>query len=87
MYYLIIIAIFSVSAYGQDRIEINESSVELARVLGKDIFELNGVPFSQPIVTATNATANSGFFNTSTAIHCDMYITKTRDSVKNFNFL
>lgn len=43
---------------------INESSVELARVLGKDIFELNGVPFSQPIVTATNATANSGFFNT-----------------------
>ena len=60
---LIIIAIFSVSAYGQDRIEINESSVELARVLGKDIFELNGVPFSQPIVTATNATANSGFFN------------------------
>ena len=33
-------------------------------MLGKEIFELNGVPFSQPIVTATNATANSGFFNT-----------------------
>lgn len=47
----------------QDNV-INQSSVELARVLGKDIFELNGVPFSQPIVTATNATANSGFFNT-----------------------
>lgn len=43
---------------------INESAVELSRVLGKEIFELNGVPFSQPIVTATNATANSGFFNT-----------------------
>ena len=61
---IIIIALISFTAYSQDRIVINESSVELARVLGRDIFELNGVPFSQPIVTATNATANSGFFNT-----------------------
>lgn len=62
---LILIMVFtSFNAYSQERIVINESSVELARVLGKDIFELNGVPFSQPIVTATNATANSGFFNT-----------------------
>lgn len=58
------IIVFTINTYTQERIEINESSVELARVLGKDIFELNGVPFSQPIVTATNATANSGFFNT-----------------------
>lgn len=61
---LIFIALFSLTSYSEDRIEINENSVELARVLGRDIFELNGVPFSQPIVTATNATANSGFFNT-----------------------
>lgn len=61
---IIIIALISFTAYSQERIQINESSVELARVLGRDIFELNGVPFSQPIVTATNATANSGFFNT-----------------------
>lgn len=62
---LIFIALITITAYSQEeRIVINESSVELARVLGKDIFELNGVPFSQPIVTATNATANSGFFNT-----------------------
>jgi len=58
---LIICSCYTV--YGQEN-EINENSVELARVLGKDIFEMNGVPFTQPIVTATNATVNSGFFNT-----------------------
>jgi hypothetical protein len=55
---------FAAKLTAQEEHVINESSVELARVLGKEIFELNGVPFSQPIVTATNATANSGFFNT-----------------------
>lgn len=68
MKYLILFAfsicIFSSNLQSQEENVINENSVELARVLGKDIFELNGVPFSQPIVTATNATANSGFFNT-----------------------
>lgn len=53
----------SIEAYSQEN-EINENSVELARVLGKDLFEMNGIPFTQPIVTATNATVNSGFFNT-----------------------
>lgn len=61
---IILTIVLSSVSFAQERIVINESSVELARVLGKDIFELNGVPFSQPIVTATNATANSGFFNT-----------------------
>ncbi len=60
---VVFITIFSITTYSQDNV-INESAVELSRVLGKEIFELNGVPFSQPIVTATNATANSGFFNT-----------------------
>jgi hypothetical protein len=63
----IIIVLFliacSTETYSQEN-EINENSVELARVLGREIFELNGVPFTQPIVTATNATVNSGFFNT-----------------------
>ncbi|MFN3196717.1 MAG: DUF6588 family protein [Chlorobiota bacterium] len=62
MLFLLLIAC-SIEAYSQEN-EINENSVELARVLGKDIFEMNGVPFTQPIVTATNATVNSGFFNT-----------------------
>ncbi len=60
---IVIIVCSSLTIYGQEN-EINENSVELARVLGKDIFEMNGVPFTQPIVTATNATVNSGFFNT-----------------------
>lgn len=59
----LIISFFSIKLTAQEEHVINESSVELARILAKDIFELNGVPFSQPIVTATNATANSGFFN------------------------
>lgn len=60
---LIFIIFVSSNLYSQEKV-VNQSSVELARILGKDLFELNGVPFSQPIVTATNATANSGFFNT-----------------------
>jgi hypothetical protein len=60
---MIVIICSSLTIYSQEN-EINENSVELARVLGREIFELNGVPFTQPIVTATNATVNSGFFNT-----------------------
>lgn len=60
---IIVFFLFAIKLYSQENV-INESAVELSRVLGKEIFELNGVPFSQPIVTATNATANSGFFNT-----------------------
>jgi hypothetical protein len=42
----------------------NPSSVELTRALSRDIFELNGVPFMQPLVEALNATSNSRFFST-----------------------
>ncbi len=43
--------------------EYNETTVELARTFGKDIFDLNGVPYLQPMVEAVNATSNSRFFN------------------------
>lgn len=42
----------------------NRSSVELTRAISKDIFDLNGVPFMQPLVQAINATSNSRFFST-----------------------
>lgn len=42
----------------------NRSSVELTRSISKDIFDLNGVPFMQPLVQAINATSNSRFFTT-----------------------
>ncbi|MFA7325220.1 MAG: DUF6588 family protein [Candidatus Kapaibacterium sp.] len=60
---IVFIILFTFNAHSQENV-INESAVELSRIIGKEIFELNGVPFTQPIVTATNATANSGFFNT-----------------------
>lgn len=43
--------------------EYNETTVNLARSFGKDIFDLNGVPYLQPMVEAVNATSNSRFFN------------------------
>jgi hypothetical protein len=39
-------------------------TIDLARAFGRDIFELNGVPYLQPLVQSINATSNSGFFNT-----------------------
>ncbi len=43
--------------------EIDWNTVNLARAFGKDIFELNGVPYLQPMVESINATSNSRFFN------------------------
>jgi len=37
---------------------------KLMRSLGKDIFQLNGVPFVQPMVEAVNSISNDGFYNT-----------------------
>lgn len=41
----------------------NQWSVELARAFSKDLFELNGIPYMNPMVNAVNATSNSRFFN------------------------
>ncbi len=41
----------------------NNFSVELARYFSKDIFELNGVNFLQPVVRVVNSTSNVGFYH------------------------
>ncbi len=38
-------------------------SVTLARMFSKDIFELNGVPYLQPVVEVVNSTSNTRFYN------------------------
>lgn len=41
----------------------NPWSIELARSLSRDIFELNGVPYLKPLVVAINSTSNARFFS------------------------
>lgn len=41
----------------------NEYSVDLSRMLTREIFELNGIPYLQPLVETVNATSNARFFN------------------------
>ena len=43
--------------------EADPNTVNLARAFGRDIFELNGVPYLQALVETLNATSNSRFFN------------------------
>lgn len=42
----------------------NQTVLYLSRALSKDLFELNGVPFMQPLVEAVNSTSNARFVNT-----------------------
>lgn len=42
----------------------NPFTVELVRLLSKDLFELNSIPFLEPMVTAVNATSNARFYHT-----------------------
>jgi len=74
--------------------QVNQTSVELSRLLSKDIFELNGVPFMQPLVEAVNATSNSRFFNSAYIPKQDSFYIKisvngmmgfVRDDMKNYN--
>lgn len=41
----------------------NQTVLQLSRALSKDIFDLNGVPFMQPLVEAMNSTSNARFVN------------------------
>lgn len=41
----------------------NDWTILLARSLSRDIFELNGVPYLQPMVEVVNTTANARFFS------------------------
>lgn len=69
--YLIIIFLLCVQllAISQERtlpeVMPDSTTISLARMLGKDIFELNGVPYLQPTVEAMNATSNARFFHQS----------------------
>jgi len=62
---LLFVAVFSaVSGYAvKNYPPANQWTILLARSLSKDIFELNGVPYLQPLVEVVNATANSRFFS------------------------
>ncbi|MCX7880364.1 MAG: hypothetical protein N2517_06860 [Ignavibacteria bacterium] len=41
----------------------SDQTIMLARALSKDIFELNGVPYLQPLVEVVNGSANARFFS------------------------
>ena len=41
---------------------INNFTIELSRAFSRDIFELNGVNFLQPVVKVVNSTSNTGFY-------------------------
>ncbi len=61
-----LLIVFSfVNTNAQDKKQpADKITIELARMFSRDIFELNGVPYLQPLVEGMNATSNSGFFNT-----------------------
>ncbi|MGQ9818638.1 MAG: DUF6588 family protein [Candidatus Kapaibacteriales bacterium] len=42
----------------------SDQTILLARALSRDIFELNGVPYLQPLAEVVNATSNSRFYST-----------------------
>lgn len=42
----------------------SDQTILLARALSRDIFELNGIPYLQPLAEVVNTTSNSRFFST-----------------------
>jgi len=64
---LLLIAIFNtnqtISQTPDEAPYANQTVLQLSRALGKDIFDLNGVPFMQPLVEAMNSTSNARFVN------------------------
>jgi hypothetical protein len=41
----------------------NQTSVDITRALTRDLFDLNSVPYMEPLVTSVNATSNARFYN------------------------
>ena len=41
----------------------SDYTLSLARMFSREIFELNGLPYMNPLVEAVNSTSNSGFYN------------------------
>ncbi len=58
-----IVFILLLIAFSNAKSEYNETSVELTRELTKEIFQLNGIPYLQPLVESINSTSNSRFFH------------------------
>ncbi len=56
----VFILLFSNQLWSQ---QANSYTVDLARMFSKDLFEANGIPFLQPVVTVVNGTSNTRFFN------------------------
>lgn len=56
-----------INCFSQERtlpeVNPNPATIDMARMLGKDVFEINGVPYLQPTVEVVNATSNSRFYN------------------------
>ncbi|MFC2130743.1 DUF6588 family protein [Bacteroidota bacterium] len=67
LFLLLLVFQYPILLSGQERtvpeVEPNPMTIDLTRMLGKDIFELNGVPYLQPTVEAMNSTSNARFFN------------------------
>ncbi len=68
LYFILCLELFAVYNYPK----ANTWTIQIARYLSKDIFELNGVPYLQPMVEMVNTTANSRFFSSA-------YISKEND--------
>ncbi len=60
---IVIIALFAIENGIGQQPHYDPTVVEMSRMFSKDIFELNGVPYMQPMVEAVNATSNSRFFS------------------------
>ncbi len=62
---LMLLSLAGVSAQIEENPQ-DEFAVQLARLLSKDLFELNSVPFLEPLVITANAATNAGFFRNAT---------------------
>ncbi len=60
---LILLLGYLTTAIAQEN-QVNWWAVELTRAVGRDIFDNNGIPYTEPVVVIVNATSNSRFYNT-----------------------
>ena len=52
-----------ITVYAQASVDTRELSADIVRVLSKDLFDINSIPFMQPMVETFNATSNAGFYS------------------------
>lgn len=57
----LVFALLPLAAVAQEK--YNPFTVDLVRLLSKDFFDLNSIPYLEPMVTAVNATSNARFFH------------------------